>query len=216
MGNSCFCNTTNNYLTAIKVNICLDKQSFNEITDNNLYKAENTQEKRERGINELKKYFSQHEQEIINEINQKEKIKKLFYRKKKESLAHFFSDNKYELMLKRLLEQKNIKRNGPKRRETIRKDDKIKSLINDILKENNGKEITKKSNEQNLSKGNTLIIKNKKNSKVRFSITINKEEVLNNIKKKVNKKLIKNAITLNEINEGNISSGLGKKETNKK
>lgn len=217
MGNACFCNIVGNELKGIKINICLENQSFNEVTENILNKEGNMIEHHEKGINELKKYFDENEQEIINEINQKEKIKKIFHKKKKQCLANTLIDNKYELMLRRLLEQKNIKRNGPKRRETIRKEEQIKVLLNEVLEENKN-QISNNNNEETiLNRGNTLIIKNKKSSKVRFSITINKEELLNNFKNKVNKKLIKNAITLNEIiNEGNVSSGFGKKETNKK
>ncbi len=218
MGNACFCNNLENNFKGIKINICVDKQSFNEVTEHILNKEEIIMERHEKGINELKKYFDENEQEIINEINQKEKMKRLFHKKKKPCFKQTSIDNKYEFMLKRLLDQKNIKRTGPKRRETIRKEGQIKVLIDEAIEDNKNKKEVKDNNEETiLNRGSTLIIKNKKSSKVRFSITINKEELVNNLKNKVNKKLIKNVITLNEIvNEGNASSGFGKKETNKK
>lgn len=220
MGNSCFCNT-NYCIKDIKVNICNEKQSINDITEHILKKEDTIHSKNEKGLTKIKKYFDENEQEIINILNQREKAKKL-NKKKRESIASFISNSKYELMLKRLLEQKNIKRNGPKRRETIRKGENIKLLVNEIINENKN-EIKKNINlneQNNLNRNTTLIIKNKINSKMRFSQTIDKKEITNNLNK-ANKKFynqnLKNLNTLNEvINEGNMSSGLGKKETNKK
>ena len=217
MGNYCFCNE-NHYFKDIKINICLDKQSTNSKTEHILTKEKNINIKGENEIMKLKKYFDENEQEILNNLNKKEKVKKNF--KKRDSMVGALPDNKYELMLKRLLEQKNIKRIGPKRRETIRKEDNIKSMVNDILIENRNEIKNAKGNNDDFNRKNsTLIIKNKNNSQVRFSITIDKGGLSNNISK-VKKKLyhqhLNNANTLNEmINEGINSSGLVKKETNK-
>ena len=216
MGNYCFCNEKN-YFKDIKINICLDKQSTNSKTEHILTKEKNINIKGENEIMKLKKYFDENEQEILNNLNKKEKVKKNF--KKRDSMVGALPDNKYELMLKRLLDQKNIKRIGPKRRETIRKENNIKSMVNDILIENRNEIKNAKGNNADFNRKNsTLIIKN--NSQVRFSITIDKGGLSKNISK-VNKKLnhqhLNNVNTLNEmINEGINSSGLVKKETNKK
>ncbi len=216
MGNYCFCNEKN-YFKDIKINICLDKQSTNSKTEHILTKEKNINIKGENEIMKLKKYFDENEQEILNNLNKKEKVKKNF--KKRDSMVGALPDNKYELMLKRLLEQKNIKRIGPKRRETIRKENNIKSMVNDILIENRNEIKNAKGNNADFNRKNsTLIIKN--NSQVRFSITIDKGGLSKNIskvKKKLNHQHLNNVNTLNEmINEGINSSGLVKKETNKK
>ena len=217
MGNSCICNNAKYYFKDIKINICTDKQSLNSITEHIIKIEDNTNEKKEKGITQLKKYFNENEQEILNNIiNQKEKDRKNLKKKKRKSMLGTALDkNTYELMLKRLLDQKKIKRKGPKRRETIRKENAIKTLINEIIKENkNIKTNNKFINESNKTNG-TLIIKNNNKKSMRFSVTIDKEE--NNFNKKSNKKLhyFQNANTLNEI-INDSSSGLGKKETNKK
>ena len=223
MGNSCLCGH-NHFFKDIKINICSDKQSFIEVTEQVINKDDNINEKNEKSILELKKYFEENEKEIINNLSKKEKAKKLFRNKKRELMLSTINNNKYELMLKRLLEQKNIKRNGPKRRETIRKEDNIKLLINEVLKENKNEIINNKNKINNdlLNRNSTLIIKNKNSSNLRLSVTIDKNELLNNLNNiRFNKKLhhqhLKNVNTLNEmINEGNSSSILCKKETNKK
>ena len=46
-------------------------------------------------------------------LNQREKAKKNINKKKRQSMYIVESNNKYELMLKRLLDQKKIQRNGP-------------------------------------------------------------------------------------------------------
>ena len=218
MGNSCFC-SANNYFKDIKINICLDKQSTNSKTEHILTKEKNINIKGENEIMKLKKYFDENEQEILNNLYKKEKVKKFF--KKRDSMVGALPDNKYELMLKRLLDQKNIKRIGPKRRETIRNEDNIKSIVNDILIENRNEIKNAKDNNPDFNRKNsTLIIKNKNNSQMRFSITIDKGGLsnnINNVKKKLYHQHLNNANTLNEmINEGNNSSVIGKKETNKK
>ena len=223
MGNSCLC-SQNHFFKDIKINICSDKQSLIEVTEQVINKDDNINEKNEKSILELKKYFEENEKEIINNLSKKEKAKKLFRNKKRELMLSTINNNKYELMLKRLLEQKNIKRNGPKRRETIRKEDNIKLLINEVLKENKNEIINNKNKINNdlLNRNSTLIIKNKNSSNLRLSVTIDKNELLNNLNNiRFNKKLhhqhLKNVNTLNEmINEGNSSSILCKKETNKK
>ena len=225
MGNGCLCNN-NHFIKDLKADICLDKEIFNLATEQVLIKGDNIDEKRGKGIMELKKYFDENEKEILNNLNKKEKAKKVFRNKKRKSIIGMMNDNKYELMLKRLLEQKNIKRNGPKRRETIREEKKIKALVNEVLLDN--KNIVIKSKKSNIKKNielnrnNSIIIKDRNNKKIRLSVTIDKNELANNInnikvKKKLHHQYLKNKNTLNEmIFEGILSSGLCKKETNKK
>ena len=217
MGNSCICINANNYIKDIKINISTDKQSINSITEHIIKKEDTKNEQKEKRITQLKKYFNENEQEILNSIlNQKEKDRKILKKKNRKSmLATGFDKNKYELMLKRLLEQKKIKRKGPKRRQTIRKSDIIKPLINEVFKENK-KLITNNYNTNGLNKTNsTLIIKNNNNQNMRLSVTIDKEAINNNKKSNIKLLYFQNANTLNEmINDG--SSGLCKKETNKK
>ena len=121
--------------------------------------------------------------------------------------------SKYENMLNKLLEQQNIERKGPKRRETIRTGNKINDLVKEVMNE-------KKSNEKNKLKPKrrySLIIKNKDKPKIRQSSTLHRNEFLKC--KSLNKKLksqLKNVNTLNEIlTDGNRSTVFNKKETNK-
>ena len=131
MGNSCYCNTGLNYIKDLNVNICKEEGSKNEITENNINgeEKENVKDKKVQRIIQIKKYFELHDQEIINFLNDKEKEIKNNIIKKRESIYNP-DDNNYELILKRLLEQKKIKRKGPKRRETIRKNESIQLLVN--------------------------------------------------------------------------------------
>jgi hypothetical protein len=223
MGNACFC-SKNHLIRDIKVDICLDRESFNLATEQVLINEDNMEEKHGKGILELKKYFDENEKEILNNLNKKEKAKKR--NKKRQSIIGIINDNKYELMLKRLLEQKNKKRNGPKRRETNRKEDNIKVLVNEVLMEKNNKVINNKNsklkNNVEINRNSSLIIKDKNNKNIRLSVTTDKNELANNlnnyqVKKKLHQQYLKNINTLNEmINEGTLSSGLCKKETNKK
>ena len=125
-------------------------------------------------MNELLSYFYEGEKEIINNLKKKDKAKKITMESK---------DDKYELMLKRLLDQQNIKKNGPKRRETIRNDGNyIRDLVKNLLIENKNDVLNNKNKNDN----NTLLIKNKFNKKARYSVTIDKNTLMNNIN--INKK----------------------------
>ncbi len=229
MGNAFLCSNANSYFKDIKLNICSGNQNSICLAEQILNKEDNSNSNKKhiKSIMELRKYFNNNDQDISNNLKKKEKGKKV-KKKRRQSMFNGSTDNKkYELMLKRLLEQKKVKRNGPKRRETIRKeDDKIKYLINEILTENKN-EIKNSTNSTDNSKSlnvnnSTLIIKNQNDrQKLRFSATIDRNGESNNVNKKVVKNLVnqnfKNVNTLNEIiHEGNGSSGLGKKETNKK
>lgn len=222
MGNACFC-SNGHYIDELRVNICLDKQSMNGVTELVPNKEVILNEK---GINELKKYFygNKNEKEIINNFNFKEMSKDDLNIKKRKSILGTMIDSQYELMLRRLLEQKNIKRIGPKRRETIRKEDKIKELINEVIVENKNENKNKKNENKLIDTDSSIIIKNNNISKVKLSVIVGKNDQLINIlnnkaDRKVKNKKLKNVKTLNEntnANEGCGSSVFCKKETNKK
>ena len=225
MGNSCFC-INNNYFYNSKINICFDTDSMIGITEKVLSNGDTNNQKQEIGINKLKKYFDENDNLI-----EKEKLRKYMFRKKRETILGTTIDIKYEIMLKRLLDQKNIKRKGPKRRKTIRNNDNgIIKIIDEVILENKNENKNNKK-EENKFLNATLIIKNKNNSKKKQSTSIiitkneQKDRLINNINNRINRKLkkkqLKNAKTLNgnsseNINEGNGSSLLYKKETNKK
>jgi hypothetical protein len=225
MGNSCFC-TTNNFLYDSRINICFENDSMIKLTEKVLSNGDTNNQKQEIGINKLKKYFDESDNLI-----EKERLRKYMFRKKRETILGTTIDIKYEIMLKRLLEQKSIKRKGPKRRKTIRNDEnEIKKIVDEVIIENKNENKNNKK-EENKFLNTTLIIKNKNNSKKKqfTSIIITKNEqkdilknkINNRISRKLKKNQLKNAKTLNgnsfeNINEGNGSSLLYKKETNKK
>ena len=90
-------------------------------------------------------YFNKEEKEILADLyKQNDKDKKNTKNTKKKD------STKYEEMLKRLLEQQNIKLVGPKRRETIRHDNKdIKEIVKQILQENKDEAIKSKNIKEN-------------------------------------------------------------------
>ena len=125
MGNSCFCGNIH-FIKDVKLNVCFQKQEISDKSDQILIKEEkqNTsdknREKKEKDknkMNELFIYFNDVEKEIMNDYK-KSKVRKHISKKLINTLNK--EDNKYELMLKRLLEQQNKEKKGPKRRETIR------------------------------------------------------------------------------------------------
>ena len=203
MGNSFIC-TKIQYLNEIKLNLCFQRHCLEENDDqiiidlNNKKTEEINYEKR---LNEIKNYFNENEKEIMFNYNKKEKSKKNLNKKKHNNDLKKLFDNKYELMLKRLIEQKNEKRKGPKSRETIKNGDSIKILVNEILLENRINLKYKKNTE------NDLIIKDINNQKnYRFSATVDKNVFVSNNANK-NKFLYRN--TINEIiNESSAGSGL--------
>jgi len=182
MGNSCFCDNIH-FIKDSKYSVCFQKQDITSKSDQVLYKDEDkiiTNEKcrnkkqPKTKMNELLSYFYEGEKEIINNLKKKDKAKKITMESK---------DDKYELMLKRLLDQQNIKKNGPKRRETIRNDGNyIRDLVKNLLIENKNDVLNNKNKNDN----NTLLIKNKFNKKARYSVTIDKNTLMNNIN--INKK----------------------------
>jgi len=203
MGNSFIC-TKIQYLNEIKLNLCFQRHCLEENDDQIIIDLNNKKTEvinYEKRLNEIKNYFNENEKEIMFNYNKKEKSKKHLNKKKHNNDLKKLFDNKYELMLKRLLEQKNEKRKGPKRRETIKNGDSIKILVNEILLENRINLKYKKNTE------NDLIIKDINNQKnYRFSATVDKNVFLSNNANK-NKFLYRN--TINEIiNESSAGSGL--------
>jgi len=218
MGNSCFCDNIH-FIKDSKFSVCFQKQDIPSKSDQILYenrhitneKCKNKKQPKTK-MNELLNYFYEGEKEIINNLKKKDKGKKMNSKKKPDNTMDN-KDDKYELMLKRLLEQQNIKKNGPKRRETIRKDgSNIKDLVKNLLIENKNDVLNNKNKNDN----NTLLIKNNFNKKARYSATIDKNTLMNNIninKKKFQEQYFNNRKTICEvINES--SGGFGRKGSN--
>ena len=205
MGNSCFCGNIH-FIKDVKLNVCFQKQEISDKSDQILIKEEkqNTsdknREKKEKDknkMNELFIYFNDVEKEIMNDYK-KSKVRKHISKKLINTLNK--EDNKYELMLKRLLEQQNIKKVGPKRRETIRKlgEEKIKDMVKNLLIENkndilNKKNINdKKDKNENKNENSSLLIKKEFNKKGRLSVAIDRNALfMNNLNNINNKKKAK-------------------------
>ena len=205
MGNSCFCGNIH-FIKDVKLNVCFQKQEISDKSDQILIKEEkqNTSDKnREKKeidknkMNELFIYFNDVEKEIMNDYK-KSKVRKHISKKLINTLNK--EDNKYELMLKRLLEQQNIKKVGPKRRETIRKlgEEKIKDMVKNLLIENKNDILNKKNTNdkkdknENKNENSSLLIKKEFNKKGRFSVVFDRNALfMNNLNNINNKKKAK-------------------------
>ena len=123
-------------------------------------------------------YFNEVEKEILTDIYKQQDKDKKYTRNK--------DNTRYELMLQRLLEQQNIKKVGPKRRETIRnKKNKIKEMVKQILQENKN-EILKNTNIKDINDENItlLITQQEKIERWSQSQTMDKKILMqNNIRK---------------------------------
>lgn len=218
MGNAFNCNPIQ-YLREIKINICYQNQSVERKEEQIIINIDNENNIFEKKISQLKKYFNENDNENMDNLNKKIKNKKHLNKKQNNNDLNRLSTNKYELMLKRLLEQKNIKRIGPKRRETIKNNNKqIEVLVNEVLFENLNNIKNNKVNEKILNQENDLLIKDIKdinNQYHRASATIDKNAIIsNNLKKNLYKYHYRN--TINEIiNESSGYSGLCTKQTKK-
>ena len=206
MGNSCSCENIH-FIKDVKLNVCLEKMEILPKSDQVLYndgnkiiinlnEKKNKDSLTQKKMNEILSYFNEGEKEIINNIRKKNKVKKA------------------QKILKRLLEQQNIKKIGPKRRETIRKEgDNIKDIVTELLKENKNIALNKK----NSIESNSLLIKTQFNKKGRFSVTVDKKSLMDNInhnnKKKFQEQYLNNRMTICEvITESN--GGLAKQNSN--
>ena len=191
MGNTCFCSNSK-YTQDIKLD-SFQQPIVNTKTDQNGQKdSDDTSNK----INNILNYFNQTEKEIVINLMKKEKSKKYAIKKKQNKRSDtLIEGSKYEEMLKRLLDQKKIKRFGPKRRETVRKEDRIKSLVNEILQENK-EDIKSKiysSKKETSDTQSSIIIKKNKGFQTRFSFNIDRNVILRN-------NITKNKISKNKIN----------------
>ena len=151
MGNACFCGKSL-YKPDIQLDEALSKSNQKPIVNNKIS-----------NINDLSKYFKESDKEINNKKNSKNRKKHSLCNAQK-LISFNTTSSKYELMLKRLLSQKEKERNGPKRRATIRADISGQEQRNLILKV---------INEQ---KENNTSDYNKKIFKTRDSLLLNSKE----------------------------------------
>ena len=164
--NGCCC--SNNHL--IK-NISKTEVITRDVSPQESMKERKTSSKNDT-IQNIINYFNKEEKEIMKDLykhHNKEKNTK--NTKKKDS-------TKYEEMLKRLLEQQNIKLIGPKRRETIRHDDNnIKETVKQILQDNKIEAMKAINNKEN--EDVTLFV-TPKTKKGRLSQIMDKKFLINN------------------------------------
>lgn len=199
MGNGCFClsNINNQYQEDIKLDSLLEAQIQND-KENDQLEVTN--------LYNIVRYFNEGEKEINSQI-EKKNIKRLISHKKAKNTKSYNmkGDSKYELMLKRLLDQKSIERKGPKRRKTLRtnNNEEIKKLIENVIIENINNENDNKNKNQKIdnSKRESILLnyRDKKNIKQqRQSFNINKFDH-KNIKNNFEDTEINNALMLNDI-----------------
>ena len=159
----------------------------------------------------IAKYFNEGEKEIHNKIKEKKNIRRILSHKKAKNLKTFntLGDSKYELMLKRLLEQKEVERNGPKRRTTIRENNNkefIKMVKEVISEEKNDDRYNTKIHEKDKIKESLLL--NMQDKKKVLKVPQGKQSMIvgklinekkNKEKKKINKESSKKKIVNNKI-----------------
>ena len=230
MGNSCFCENIR-FIKDIKLNVCFQDQDINNKVDQVLIKDEDKQitnamhnikekevdkKKPLNKMNELFMYFNEGEKEIMNSLKRRAKAKKLHTKKNLDRTIEAKDDNKYELMLKRLLEQQNIKKTGPKRRQTIRRNEegeKIKEMAKNILTENKNDILKNKNKYEN----NSLLIKKQFNQRGRLSVTIDRNSLFminnHNKKKQFQEQYFNNRNTICEVIGESNKESIRKKNT---
>ena len=161
MGNGCIC-IRNLCLEDIKVETFIEEQ--NHPTESNLY-------------NNIVKYFDDFERDLTIKIEKKH-LKKIlsFKRLKNLNTIRSIENNKYELMLNRLLEQKKIERKGPKRRETIRinNNKNLIKLVKESIEDNKKKENNKENNQNNTPKKETILINDNIDIVAKHSVIVGK------------------------------------------
>ena len=179
MGNLCFCNNSP-FIQDVNLDNFPHLPIVNTKTDQMQNKDSYEIDKSEPKLYNLIKYFNEGEKEIFN-IKKKEKSRKNSKVKKiSQKNFDFLKDNKkYENMLKRILEQKTIKRFGPKRRDTIRNEG-IKNMVVEVIQEN--KDLTIKKNESS-DVQSSIIITNISRKNNRFSIVFDRNGRYRNCKK---------------------------------
>ena len=188
----------------IEESIKKDNLSVTRLNKNNTNNLDITdgKENKKSKVSQIIDYFNEEEAEILKEYNMlKEKTK---IKSKKNT------EDKYGLMLQRLLEQKNIKMIGPKRRETIRKEgEKIQTLVEQLLKENKN-DILKQSR---VESGGTLIIKQPPQKKGRASVTMDKNPLLVNSRKRGENFFMKRNSLSSFLNKGVVKHDYKKNVT---
>lgn len=203
MGSTCFCGRAT-FMPEIKLNqIPLRNENELEAKDS-----------KDTKLAELKSYFEENEKDLImkkpRKIGKKRVNKKLL--KKGPTLLNPTSE-KYEQMLKGLLEQKKLKKIGPKRRVTIRKGEFIKCIIDEVIEENKDKKNEVISScilevKNKFSKHNSLLMKNNHDIQKGLSedkISIGIINIKNPNKVEVKKKKNQNILDNKTINEDNNS-----------
>ena len=213
MGN-CFVNA-HQHIKDFTINCCFEEKNIDNKISKDI-KKESDNSIIQKKVNQIKI--------TVNRRQKLKNIKKHLDQIKHSNALSKLSVNKYELMLKRLLEQKKIKPKGPKRRETIRNDEQIKILINEVISEGQIKKVIDdnenniKNKVDNSNHENDLLIKNIKKSKFRSSVTVEHNIIITNkdkIFKISNQNLLIYRKTINDkIYESSACSGYCKKPTN--
>ena len=161
--------------------ICYKDISFQEIKNDTFIDIKNEQVQTT-NLYDMVKYFDEME---------KENTKKLYN-----------NNPKYELMLKRLLEQQNKEKKGPKRRETIRinNNKKFIKLIHEAIEDNKNKE---KNIKNKLQKKESILLNPK--DKMNAIITSGKQSVI--INKIAKRNFLDNLGEINVDNDIKPTSG---------
>ena len=164
--NGCCC--SNNHIVT---NLSKTEVITRDVSPQDSIKDRKTNSKNDK-IQTIINYFNKEEKEILADLyKQNDKDKKNTKNTKKKD------STKYEEMLKRLLEQQNIKLVGPKRRETIRHDNNdIKEIVKQILQENKDEAIKSKNIKEN---NDSSLFAKPLVKKGRLSQTIDKNLLLN-------------------------------------
>ena len=177
MGNGCIygSSNTNNKEVNLEENITKDKDNKNSIKKNNqINNPLNTEgkENKKSKMSQIIDYFNKEEMDMVKEYKE--------MNKKKKNISKKNNNEKYEIILHRLLEQQKITMIGPKRRETIRKEGKkIHDMVQIILQENKNDILKNTKGEIN----STLIIKQPLQKNTRVSSTIDKNPLIANHKR---------------------------------
>ena len=180
--------------------ICYKDISFQEIKNDTFIDIKNEQVQTT-NLYDMVKYFDEMEKE--NTKNEKKKIRKILSFKKLKNSSTLYNNNpKYELMLKRLLEQQNKEKKGPKRRETIRinNNKKFIKLIHEAIEDNKNKE---KNIKNKLQKKESILLNPK--DKMNAIITSGKQSVI--INKIAKRNFLDNLGEINVDNDIKPTSG---------
>ena len=189
MGNACFlknlhCCTNKNIISNLsKSDQILTKDIPQNEDSKDKDKELNPKKENSNKLNSILNYFNTEEKEILAEYYKQRDKEKMMTRNK--------DNNKYELTVKRLLEQQTLKKVGPKRRETIRNEgDKILQIVKQIIQENKEEAMRTTNTKDKESEEPTLLINNS-HKKGRWSQNIDKNILMNNKVKKKSSNVVK-------------------------